>query len=364
MIDHFFVWRGVRPSNQKVILVALDDDSLRELRPKSSIEISPELAEVVTFLAKQKAAAIGVDYIISKDLEEKPGLQKEQIGDLTKMGEAVKNSGNVVLSQWLLDNGRWEQPPWQWLVKYQIDGYKPTDLAFVDLTPDPGDVIRRQLLIGQHENLPYMNFALALAAVEKDELVQWTDDSLSLANRQIPLDEERKLRINFVGPPGSVFSVLPFHKVLAAARNGGEMELRPNPKGAIVIIGAMAESVRDYHTTPYARMSGSELMANMVATLVDQAYIWTLPSWVSTCLLLVTGALLGAAFGYMNLLLATLLAVVYQFAWIATCFGAFKLTNARFEVVPMLIVGALVYAGVIAARWRTLQKMVASARSK
>src|SRR5262249_28730815 len=154
---------------------------------------------------------------------------------------------------------------------------------------------------------------LALFAKAQNVKVDWDSERqvVRLGNEQVSLDQEQKLRINFVGPPGT-FKVIPLSEALEAAR--GKRTLAVDLRGCIVIIGTTARSQQDYHATPYANnyarplyrdsfglMSGSEIQANLIATLHDRAFIYFLPRPVSVSILLLLGTTLGWAFARLNL---------------------------------------------------------------
>src|SRR5262249_33092436 len=133
-----------------------------------------------------------------------------------------------------------------------------------------------------------------------------------VGGRPVPLDADGRMRVNFVGPPGT-FPVVPFRIALKAARGetgladdrGGPVDLR----GAAVVVGVTAPGRGAYHATPYAnnyaryeaaqaagRMSGPELHAHVLATLHDRAFVTT-PAWLSPVpVLLACGVLLGVAY--------------------------------------------------------------------
>src|SRR5258708_4730257 len=60
MLDGCFFYRGSRPTQAKIVLIGLDEQSFDELG-KPSVYLSPELAEVVTYAKNQGAAALGID---------------------------------------------------------------------------------------------------------------------------------------------------------------------------------------------------------------------------------------------------------------------------------------------------------------
>ncbi len=310
--DAWFILRGPRPTNARIVLVAIDDASLDALG-KPAAWISPELAEVITYLngQEQGAAAIGIDLLVpmsksaERDIAEAGGR-----GDVRKLGLAILTTGNVVLPRWKKGQG-WEVPLVQWWLKgRRVSG--PNNLAFVDLTPDGDQFVRRQALLVRdtdeikNTEREARQFALALFALATGREPSWNRErgELRVGAEVVPLDSDRQMRLNFIGPPGTL-PVLPFQNALTAARTGQAL---PQVKGAVVIVGVTASGQGDYHATPYANrvarlgggedtelMAGLELQANVLATLSDGAFLIE-PAWLPLPLLALCGAALGAGF--------------------------------------------------------------------
>src|SRR5438270_827918 len=103
-LDGRFHSRGSRPTTARVVIIGLDDASLNELH-KPYAYLSPELAEVVTFVKGEGASAIGLDVLIPESDSFLPELQQPEPGapptpgDATKLGAAIRTAGNVVLPQ-------------------------------------------------------------------------------------------------------------------------------------------------------------------------------------------------------------------------------------------------------------------------
>ena len=193
----------------------------------------------------------------------------------------------------------------------------------------------------------------------------------------MPLDDEQKLRINFfVGLPAR-FPVTPLSKV----RHGDCLEQAvqgwPELQGSVVIVGVTARSQQDYHATPYANnywrslydsssglMSGSEIHANVVATLQDRAYIVSPPWFLSLGILLAMGAALGWAFAQMNLALGLILAAGHHVAWKYLCFGVLAAFNFRMDIVAMMALGIVLYGVTFIQRWWILRNMLGVVKSE
>jgi adenylate cyclase len=374
MLDGCFSWRGTRPTQTRVVLIALDEDSLRDLH-KSYAYISPELAEVIRYADRQGATAIGVDLIVPADMSDLDDIDiPGAIGDAWKMMAAVNDTGKVVLSEHL-GNGTWERPLRQWQGKALDSEQRAlTDLAFVDLDEDGDQFVRRQQLLVKVDNAPTAQFALALYARSHGAAITWDEQGRpQVGGKTIPIDGDSGMLINYVGPPGSI-PVLSFKDVLADSRAGREL---PHLSGCVVLIGVTAHNMQDFHATPYANhyarwlntqkpglMSGTEVQANILATIGDDAYIHT-PWWLGPLpTLLLVGAILGWAFARLDLRHGLLLAVGHHFAWKGLALAVFSLFAWRVHLTGMLLLGTVLFGATFVVRWRTLRRMFGLVKSE
>jgi len=350
--DRMLLLRGVRGSSANVILVGLDDASSDELQ-KPQVYISPELADIVAFLADRKVAAIGLDLLLPESNFALPELQRGGAGDATRLGDAIQDSGNIVLPLWKSE-GRWLKPLPQWRKKSELN-YETNDLGFVNVAEDADGHVRRQQLYVRDGEDAYMSFSLALASRATSGEVQWLGNSLSIGAHRVPLDDDQMMRINFVGPPGT-FPVIPFRDVLRAARDG--TPLYEDFAGSVVIIGRIGPSSQDQHPTPYRRlwgrptsMSGIELQANVAATLIDRSYISS-PSWSNSLLMLVLlGGLLRVGIDHASRL-GTLFGFLISSVTVIAAYGALCLWisletlrqgGLQIDTFGLLLLGVLVF---------------------
>ena len=376
MLDGCFSMRGTRPTRASIVIIALDPPSLAELK-KPITSFSPELARVILFAKAQGAKAIGLDVMLPADREELPSLQPGQEGDTLTVGQAVVKTGVVTLPVWQVRKGEWLLPVANWQLKADNDP-DTSDLGFVNLQEDGDQFVRRQQLLGKMKDrdgerlLPQMALALYARMLSQD-ISSDEEGRAILAGETIPVDDEGRIRINYVGPPGS-FDVLSFRDVLEAAR---KKESLPRLDGAVVLIGITARDQQDYHSTPYAnfysrwtateqpgRMAGVEVQANVLATLIDRAWIRT-PLGLSTLpWLLVVGIGLGFLLSRVSLEMGFLIALVHHFAWKGIAWAGFSWLNWRIEMTAMLLLGILVYGVTFGLRWRTLRRMFGVVKSE
>ena len=80
------------------------------------------------------------------------------------------------------------------------------------------------------------------------------------------------LPINFIGPPGS-FLTIPSDAVAAIGDAGADIAGDNPLRGRIVLVGGTFQDGRDFHMTPFGRMSGVEIQANIAQMLLTQSFV-------------------------------------------------------------------------------------------
>lgn len=374
------VLRGPRPSTAPVVLITLAEEDLDAFQ-KPVVFISPELGEVVAHARAQGAKTVGLDLMIPGSLSGTEEVVRSELGPAAALGKAVRKADRVVLPVSVPGGDKpVKRPVDQWLLKYlDPDRRDPLDrdVGAIDLADDGDRFIRRAALLRRapdNEIIP--SFPLALCAWAEDKPYRWDPaaNAVWLGDVAIPLDDDQRMRINYVGPPGS-FRRIPFQTVLKAARAG---EAVPELKGAIAIVGATSKDIQDYHPTPYANryadyrpadrsqlMPGVEVHGHVVATIHDRAFITT-PWWANReAWLGVMGVLLGWAIVRVGLLRGLLVVAVHHVGWKVVAALALAYGNWRLDMVGMLTLGGvLVYLTVFALRWRVLRRVLGAVKSQ
>ncbi len=386
MLDACFVARGTRASAtlSRVVIVEIDEEYLRVL-PKPSSHLSPEIARVVSHLADHKVAAIGIDVIIPEEMGRLPGIAgPRDPGEADSMALAMLKAGNVVVPIWKLPD-HMQKPLALWrvldrtFIPKEDDGLSPF-LGAVNLDSDRDQFTRTQQLLGKAKETPedeeeavWPHLPLAVLAIAEGKSLRPDSGKALLGGEVVPTDGRDRLRINYVGPPGT-FRRLRFADLLADQAAGRR---RADLEGAIVFLGITARSFQDDHATPYSngytrwlsgegeagRMAGTEIQANVLATIADRAYIHELP-WLTGPLLLVAGAVLGSLLARVGLLWLLPLTLLYLAGWRILCVVAFAQFSFRVPAVGMLLLGCFLFIGVLGMRWRQLRRALALLKSE
>lgn len=395
-LDTCFLVRGERSTTAPIVIIGLDEDSLQEV-DKPLMFLSPEVARVVRHVSQEGAAAVGVDFFVPQNTRSAE-LEDGGDGNAYELAEAIGESSNrVVLPGWLLADEQVLTPLAQWMQAFEVaESLGETHhswryLGLVNASVDDDSFWRRQhLMLADSEGEVTPSFALAVYGLAR----QWDDEWFAsliqsidgttpggphLEEHPLPLDEEKRLLINYVGPTGTI-DMVPFREVLAAADTPGKTQRDWN--GAIVLIGFTGVTQRDRHPTPFSNrssirmlssagldlsaelMSGIEAHANVIATLHDRAFITT-PWWVSTpVLLIVVGAGMGVSLSRLSLEWGLVLTFFHHWAWKAVCIAAFCYAEWRVEMVSMFTLGILVYGTTFALRWRWIRQMMGMVKSE
>ncbi len=357
--DGCFVNRGNRRSDTRVVVVQLDDASLAEL-PKPLVFLSPELSEVVEDLSRRGASAIGLDLMIPEDLDHFPGLEAD------RLGVAAARTDRVVMPVFDLGD-RLIRPLQAWRAgrrSWAWSPSRPMTTTSSAVSSSPNRSAARTTI-----NSPSPCSRWRAASTTSGPTAGSEFDG-----RVVHDDGQGRLRVNFVGPAGTIDHI-PFRVALAAARGGPPPSV--DVRGAIVILGSAAEYLGDFHVTPYANgtllslwtrpnglMSGPEFQANVVATLADGAFIIT-PGWLGTPIVVpAIGMVLGAIFARLSLTRGAVLAAAHHIGWKLAALLGLWLVSWRIEMVAMLLTGATCYSVTFALRWRWLRRMFGVMRSR
>jgi len=341
-LDLRFELRGPRTPVFPVVVVSADDDSLAEINQRWPWPRSYH-AKVIEQVASGNPLAIGVDILF-------PEKSQDREDDL--LAQAIARAKRVVLGSTLrtiatqttvgvTQQREIAEPP--------IPSIRAgaAGVGFVDLDRGKDAVVRSGTLVRPHAGQVHASLAKSLY----DLVAKGVGAEASRAARR------RKVWINFRGP-GGTFPTYPYYQVYAG-------EIPPKTfEGKIVIIGVAALSLHDVYPTPFAGanwlptateagrtstdaesllMSGSEIQANLLDTLLTDDPIERLPPSVYVVLILALGLAGAVIAGHLRPLraiagslgLAALYLVVSQFA--------FSRMNLWIEVVPAilpLVVGA------------------------
>jgi adenylate cyclase len=341
-LDLRFDLRGPRKAVFPIVIVSVDDDSLAEINRQWPWPRSYH-ATVIEQIAKGNPLAIGVDILFpeaSQDREDR------------LLAKAVTGAKRVVLGSTLrtiatqTTVGVTQQRE---LVEPPIPTIRAgaAGIGFVDLDRGKDAVVRSGALVRRHAGQIHTGFAKVL---------------FDLVARDLGVDGSRaahrgRVLINFRGPSGT-FPTYPYYQVYRG-------EIPPKTfEGKIVILGVGALSLHDRHPAPFSGatwlpssaevglkkgdpeellMTGSEIQADLLDTLLNDDPLRRLPASAYLVLILVVGMTGVVIAGRLRPLRAIAGTVGLTVLYLMISQFAFSWMNLWIEVVPVilpLIVGA------------------------
>jgi adenylate cyclase len=316
-IDARFEIRGDREPPGDVVMVEIDDVSFNELEQAWPFPRSLH-AEAIDRLRRAGARVIAYDIQFTEPTE--PAEDNALIG-------AVDRADGVVLATTEVGQGG-QTNVFGGDQVLRETGARAGNSNYVN---DSDGVIRRQ---------PYAVEGLESFAVVAAE---------EFRGRRLPVREGFEW-IDFSGPPGTVESV-PFSRVI---------EGRTPPdffRDKIVVIGATAPSLQDVHSTAMGAgepMSGPEIQANAIATVLDDFPLQSAPGALNVALIVLLGLVgpgIALALGPLRAaILGALLAGLYAVA-VQLAFNAGLVVSFLYPLASLVIgvVGALAISLVLGA---------------
>jgi CHASE2 domain-containing sensor protein len=236
-LDARFAIRGTVTAGREIVIVALDDRTLRALGGRIAPSLRPDHAELIDLLVagQPKAIAYDVEFTSAGDESQLLAAIRRAKGRLVLVSEHFDDEGQVPLF------GRQQLGGATELLE-ELNAH--AGLGAFPL--DPGNVYRRMWRHAPNSKLPTLS-------AQVDEIV---------APHSVPAFANTAL-IDYHGSPRT-FTTVSMLDVLRGA-------IRPSFfKGKIVVVGMTARAGKDLHRTSVTSaptMPGVEIQANAIATL-------------------------------------------------------------------------------------------------
>ena len=285
-LDFLMLLRGQQRSPE-IVLVQIDDDAFEKLGERQPLPRS-YIASLIDIVARGGAKAIGVD------VEFKVASDPVEDGRLLGAIESAAENGNskvvpVFYVRQLKDDDKgtvFRRSPF-------FDSRLAGISGFANAPVDSDGIIRQVPLIlrgSDGKNLPSLALAVAARYAGYDaasfdkalnqsaaillSLPVWSrlDGKARSSNTTLAIKTDETWRVNFTGGQGS-FAMLPSGPL--AQLSAAKVPLATdNPfHGKIVLIGASFQESRDFYPTPHGLLSGLEIHANMIHTILTRSRI-------------------------------------------------------------------------------------------
>ena len=271
-LDWRFLLAGARPAPEGVIIVAVDDKTLRETGSNS---LSREmLARIVRALADGHPRAVALDIaLLDPKAPEADGELADALRSMNSVVAAIGLFGDGRLSGGQPQSGELAFAPEPSEVLWPIDAIRDAaHVGLANVSTDASGIPRYIPMIYQIPDGVIPSFALAAASAALGAEPVIGPDSIELAGRTTKMDLGYHMAVRYYGPSGS------FRRISAAEvlRGGFEPE---SVRGQIVVVGVTATGVGDTFATPFDRVSpGAEIFATAISNLLNGDALARTPS--------------------------------------------------------------------------------------
>ncbi len=305
--DSLFV---ARPSNPNIVIISIDDKSIAKLGkfPWDRSTYADLLNKIAD--GNSKPASVGLDVSF---------LEKGNESEDVSLANALHKLGNVTISAEV-------DPDSNVLVPTETLA-KEANIGIANTSADSFGVTRfAKLQLVSSQNKHYDGFAYAVA---RTYLGNTSKPITYLDN--LPL-QTQNVRINYVGGPGS-YITYSFSDVI-----DGEVNPRVF-RNKIVLIGATAPDLHDNQLTPTSGsdfMSGVEIQANAVQTLLDQRFLVEESKFATIATIFIISGLASSVF-----VLLGLIPLTFAFVFLVAGFIAYVIYSFDHGVIRNIIYPSL-----------------------
>ncbi len=305
--DSLFV---ARPTNPNIVIVAIDDKSIAKLGkfPWNRSTYADLLNKIAD--GNSNPASVGLDVSF---------LEKGSESEDVSLANALHKLGNVTISAEV-------DPDSNVLVPTETLA-KEANIGIANTSADSFGVTRfAKLQLVSSQNKHYDGFAYAVARTYLGNTFKPTTylDNLPLQTQNV--------RINYVGGPGSYIKYS-FSDVI-----DGEVNPRVF-RNKIVLIGATAPDLHDNQLTPTSGsdfMSGVEIQANAIQTLLDQRFLVEESKFATIATIFVISGLASSIF-----VLLGLIPLTFAFVFLVAGFIAYVIYSFDHGVIRNIIYPSL-----------------------
>lgn len=311
--DSLFV---AKSPNSNIIIIAIDDKSIAKIGQFPwSRGVYAKLLDQLSD-SNNKPASVGLDVSF---------LEKGKDDEDLVLATSLHKIGNVTLSAEINPDSEVLTP---------IDTLsKETTMGIANTNADSSGVTRFvKLQVTSTQNTHYDGFAYQVARTYLSKMGKPTTFLDNLPARL------SNIRINFIGPPGS-YLTYSFSDLL-----DGTVPARVF-KDKIVLIGATAPDLHDNQLTPTSGndfMSGVEIQANAVQTLLDQRFLVSEGRFTTILTMFLLAVIVSSIlilFPLVPMIVAFVFLVIGFIAWVIYSFDHGIIRNIIYPFFTIVLIG-------------------------
>ncbi|MBI4777917.1 CHASE2 domain-containing protein, partial [Candidatus Desantisbacteria bacterium] len=325
--DLKFQIRGKVVSDKNIVIVAIDEQSLKDLgRWPWSRGCH---AELINKLSRAGAGTIAMDVLLSEPEQQYPAGDKRLV-------QATKASGNII---YLTACNFIEGKP-KWIKPLPCLIQSAAGLGHGELESSTDGIQRRVKLAKEIKGERFYAFGLEIVRnyLRLNKIVE-LEDSLALGKLRLP---KRPMYINFTG---SRYEQISYSQVLTSDFPSDYF------KEKIVLVGATAKCMGDIRLTPFSKgiplAAGIEIHADIIQTILKGNYITPLNRVVVVGLILLLSLLTAILIQGLRIRHAIMVIGLLLANIAIACFSAFYHLHLQIPFIPLALSIILVAISII-----------------
>lgn len=359
-----------KTASKDIVLITIDDASYEYALDNIGEWPLPRglYADLVEFVEKQKPRTLAFDMLFVKSAKNNAAEDKKlatvfgkydnlytamnfdyQSEDLRKPQElpqkfeiTLKNLSDINFEENAFTNYR----P---IVEDIINN--TSNIGTVNISRSNDGILRKAPVLVKYRDkfYPQMSFLMANGGLREVTLNE--NNTLTFADRVIPLDKDGNAILNWYGASGS-YQEVPLYKIIKKM-NGENVELNANFKDKIVFVGMTANSLFDLKTTPTDKLfPGVEVLATYVNNILDNNFIAKAPIW---CTILLS-VLISLIIGFITLKFVSVSAMIFltlltYMGYTIFTFQMMKHFNLWVDLVSPLLFATIVFIAMLIVKY-------------
>ncbi len=359
-----------RTASKDIVIITIDDASYEYALDNIGEWPLPRglYADLVEFVEKQKPRTLAFDMLFVKSAKNNAAEDK-------KLANVFKKYDNLYTAMNFDYQAEDLRRPQNLPQKFEITlnnlsnidfeenaftNYRPivediinntSNIGTVNISRSNDGILRKApVLVKYRDNFyPQMSFLMANGGLREVTLNE--NNTLTFADRVIPLDKDGNAILNWYGASGS-YQEIPLYKIVKKM-NGENIELNADFKDKIVFVGMTANSLFDLKTTPTDKLfPGVEVLATYVNNILDNNFVTKAPI---ACTILLS-VLISLIIGFITLKFVSVSAMIFltlltYMGYTIFTFQMMKHFNLWVDLVSPLIFATIVFIAMLIVKY-------------
>ncbi len=359
-----------RTASKDIMIITIDDASYEYALDNIGEWPLPRglYADLVEFVEKQKPRTLAFDMLFVKSAKNNAAEDK-------KLANVFKKYDNLYTAMNFDYQAEDLRRPQNLPQKFEITlnnlsnidfeenaftNYRPivediinntSNIGTVNISRSNDGILRKApVLVKYRDNFyPQMSFLMANGGLREVTLNE--NNTLTFADRVIPLDKDGNAILNWYGASGS-YQEIPLYKIIKKM-NGENIELNADFKDKIVFVGMTANSLFDLKTTPTDKLfPGVEVLATYVNNILDNNFVTKAPI---ACTILLS-VLISLIIGFITLKFVSVSAMIFltlltYMGYTIFTFQMMKHFNLWVDLVSPLIFATIVFIAMLIVKY-------------